>query len=89
MTGRGASSSLLTVIWSRGRVLPARGPDAGSRVGGRRAELKQGERRELILLFRGHGQQAREGGGSVSTHLAAHGASLDSFCIVTSQLALA
>lgn len=54
------------------------------------AELKQGERKELILLFRGHGQQAREMvGGSVSTHLATHRASLDSFCIVTSQLALA
>lgn len=55
------------------------------------AELKQGERRELILLFRGHGQQAREMGGGrlVSTHLAANGASLDGFCIVTSQLALA
>lgn len=54
------------------------------------AELKQGERRELILLCRGHGQQAREMGGRlVSTHLASNGASLDSFCIVTSQLALA
>lgn len=28
------------------------------------AELKQGERKELILLFRGHGQQARELGGA-------------------------
>lgn len=47
------------------------------------AELKQGEREELILLFRGHGQQVRGLGGPVSAHLAAHGASLGSLCIVT------
>lgn len=48
------------------------------------AELKQGERKELILLSGCHSQQARE----LGAHLAAHGASLGSLCIVTSQLAL-
>lgn len=48
------------------------------------AELKQEERKELILLSGGHSQQARE----LGAHLAAYGASLGSLCIVTSQLVL-
>lgn len=51
-------------------------------------ELKQGDRKELILLIRGHSQQVRDLGGPVSAHLATHGASLGSLCIVTSHLAL-
>lgn len=66
MTGRDASSSLLTVIWSGGRSCQ---PEALMQVVGWEvgAELKQGERRELILLFRGHSQQARELGDSAPT----------------------
>lgn len=50
------------MVWGRGGSCQ---PEALMRVVGWEAgaELKQGERRELILLFRGHSRQARELGG--------------------------
>lgn len=88
MTGSGASGSLLLsdLEWA---VPPARGLAGGTDRQWGGAELKQGKRKELILLFRGHSQQARDLRDPGSAHLATYEASLGSLCIVTSRLALA
>lgn len=53
------------------------------------AELKQEERKELILLFRGHSPQVRVLGGPSQCPPCHPWSLLGSLCIVTNGLALA